>query len=148
MHKEVIQNAGSIAIHVIKIKDWTGDYIYKIDKDQLNKNLQCTLREVKELINQNVTSEMRHTDTDNAVQCCKNVVVFSKNVLDANILDKVKIVLFSDMNIIGYMFDRNEKSYIACNELLNQLLDCIEKYKSSLPSSELHIWNNSTYARE
>ncbi len=144
-YKEIIENAEDIAENVKKVKDVFGRTVYELDMKGLDSNLKATLIEAREELQKKVTTEMRHTDTSNAVQCCKDVVVFASRLLDSNIPDSLKISLFKEMNIVGYMFDRNRKSYMACNEILKQFLEKIEKYKESLSSTDLEIWNNSTF---
>lgn len=144
-YEEIIENAEYFTENVKKVENGFGRTVYKIDMKGLNCNLKSILIETKKLLQQKVTTEMRHTDTSNAVQCCKDVVLFSKKLLDSNIPDNLKISIFQEMNIVGYMFDRNRKSYVACNDLLKQFLEAIEKYKKLLSPTDLEIWNNSTY---
>lgn len=147
-YKEIIENAKDIATNIKKVKNGFGCIVYEINIKGLDSNLKAILIEARELFKQKFSTEMRYTDTATAIQCCKDVAVFSKNLLDSNIPDSLKISIFREMNIIGYMFDRNRKSYIACNDVLNQFLEIIEKYKDSLSPSDLEIWNNSTCGAE
>lgn len=144
-YKEIIENARDIAASIKKVKDGFDRTVYEVNMKGLNSNLKVILIEARELLQQKVSTEMRHTDTDTAVQCCKDVALFSKRLLDSNIPDSLKISIFREMNIVGYMFDRNRKSYVACNDALNQFLEAIEKYKNLLSPPDLEIWNNSTF---
>lgn len=143
--KKIIENTQDIAAHVNIGKDRLGRIKYSIDMNGLDEDLIEILREAKDALEQRVSSEMRHTDTDDAVRCCAEVAQFAKKLLDSNVPDRLKIALFSEFNIVGFMFDRNRKSYLACNEILRQLLDAIDGYRKSLSSADLQIWNDSTY---
>jgi len=141
---EIIDNAEEIAIHVICEKNFFGQN-YSVNMNTLSIELRAILEETKQSFNKKVTTEMRHDDTVDAIQCCKDITAFSIRLLKSNSPDKLKIALFKDLNIVGYMFDRNTKSYVACHHHLNTFLDAIENYKKSLTSLDLQIWNDSTY---
>lgn len=143
--KNIIENAQDIAAHVNIGKDWLGRIHYNIDMKGLDENLRTIVREAKGALEERVCSEMRHTDTDNAVRCCTEVAQFAKKLLDSNVPDRLKIAFFSEFNIVGFMFDRNRKSYVACHEVLLQLINAIDGYKKLLSSADLQIWNDSTY---
>ncbi|MBL7005336.1 MAG: hypothetical protein ISR69_15065 [Gammaproteobacteria bacterium] len=146
LDKEIIENAKAITVHVkIEKCDFNGTQ-YKLDINGLNPRLKTIMTEVNEQFQQKVRSGMRFSDTPSAVQDSIDVFTFAKRLLESDIPDKLKIALFSEMNIVGYMFDRSKESYIACTGHLDVFLDTIEKYKKSLTQIKLKRWNNSTYA--
>lgn len=146
--EEIIENSEDIAAHVNAGKDVSGKTVYTVNMNDLSNELRSILKKAKSSFQQKVTTEMRYTDTVDAVQCCKDATIFSKRLLDSNVPDKLKIALFRELNIIGYMFDRTRKCYVACYEILKQFLKTIKRYEKSLSSSDLKIWNDSTYCNE
>ena len=144
--KNIIENAEDIAACVILEKDGFGRTVFTVKMNGLGNELRTILEDAEKSFQEKVTSEMRHTDTLKAVKCCTDAVEFSIALLESNIPDKLKIALFKELNIVGYMFDRNRRCYAKCNKILEGFLDAIEGYKKSLSSIDLQTWNNSTYA--
>lgn len=139
------ERAVEVSAHVVLAKDGFGRASYVIGKAGIGEGLGALLEKGKQEFQQRVSTEMRHTNSTDAIQSCKDIVLFSKTLLGGNVPDKLKIAMFSEWNIMGFMFDRNRKSYVACLEALGQLLDAVEAYKRTLSPADLEIWNNSTY---
>jgi hypothetical protein len=66
-------------------------------------------------------------------------------VFQGNVNPVLKIALFSELNVFGYMFDRSPNNYLKCARELNEFLDQVDEFKRSLSQPDLAIWNNSTY---
>ena len=122
--------------------------IYTINKKHLDENSKSVLQECKQFISNKLSTEMRYSDDDQVLYSCKDVAGFAVNILNSTIDDKIKIALFSDLNIFGYMFDRHQNNYRKCADCLNGFLDHIEDFKQNISPLDLIIWNNSIYGGE
>ena len=103
------------------------------------------MEECKQFISERLSSEMRHDANDAASRSCDDVTIFVTKLLKSKIDNRLNIALFSELNIVGYMFDRSAKNYQTCSKSLNAFLDQVEKFKIGLSPSDLAIWNKSTY---
>jgi hypothetical protein len=142
---EIIENSEVLAKYVRMEKNWLDENEFMVDISKLDPRLKSIFVEAKESFMENVDSEMRHTSTDQAVRCCEDVDTFSRLILESGIPDNLKIALFKELNVLGYMFDRNRSSYVACHDTLVRFLNTIEKYEASLSQEFIQIWYNSTY---
>lgn len=141
----IAENAGKIDACISIKKDGLDRLIYEIADKCLNANVRKILQDEEAAFKKNVSTEMRHTGTSIAVQCCADVADFSSSLLSSNVPNRLKIALFGRFNIFGFMFDRNRESYAACHEILWAFLESVEKYKNSLSLEDLNIWNDWTY---
>lgn len=135
-----------LARHV-QLKGKYSDFpkVYLINDSALDAETKTVFSDIGDAVSERLTSEMRHSDTESAIQACRDVVEFSNAMLASGAPDKIKIALTGHWNTIGFMFDRNKKSYLGCNAHLKNMLDAIEAYKKKLSPEDLSIWNNSTY---
>lgn len=69
-------------------------------------------------------------------------------ILDAKIDNFLKIAIISDLNFLGYMFDRSKDNYSINLKIIEKLISKIIIFKSKLTNDELSIWNATTYSGE
>ncbi len=144
----LVGSANRLSACVSVEKCWLRGNVYTIDSRSLDQDLFDLLQECKQFALDRLSSEMRLSDIRTASQSCKEVTEFATKILKSPIDDRLKIALFKDWNIIGYMFDRSADNYRMCFRNLNRFLDQVEKFKESLSQSDLLIWNQSTYGGE
>lgn len=146
-YKTITNNGKKLAAHVSLKQDTFGRKVYRLEISVLDDELKSVIEKLEKSFRHNVTPDMRFTDNSSAVQACTDVTIFSVNLLNSNIPDSLKIALFTELNIVGYMFDRSLQSYLACNKNLKKLLEEIEYYKGALSASDIQLWDNSTLAK-
>lgn len=144
----VIESADELSVHVKLAKCALRGKIYTIDRSHLNDDQRRLVKDCKDFISENLSSEMRHSDSDDASERCKDVTFFVTRLLASKISDRLKIALFANLNVVGYMFDRSRKNYLRCANQLRDFLDQIDQFKKNVSQSDLEIWNKSTYGGE
>lgn len=76
---------------------------------------------------------------------CSDLCTLGQAIFNASFSTRLKIAIFHDLNIIGYLFDRSEDNYRICYKLLDAFLWALLGFKEKLTSAELELWNASTF---
>lgn len=108
--------------------------------DELLQKLSSTLSEY-------IQSARRDADED-AFRKTEAFIRIAKAILIAPMEASTKIALYSKFNIMGYMFDRTAKNYLACHYILQDFLEALDDFTKRLEPDERIAWNNSTYGGE
>ncbi|MDW7757146.1 MAG: hypothetical protein SCH72_05635 [Desulfuromonadales bacterium] len=141
----LIRSSDKLSPHVVIENCTLGGNICKINLRAFDEETRTLWTECTQFIADRLSSEMRNVDNNKALQSCEEVIAFSSILLQCNVNPVLKIALFSELNVFGYMFDRSSNNYMKCARELNDFLNLVDEFKRSLSKPDLDIWNNSTY---
>jgi hypothetical protein len=124
------------------LKHSTSDPFRVVNWDEIQGIIGCPY-EIREL----TSAEVRKGDSMPQIisAACRALCRFSEELFEASISDELKISVFHDLNIIGYLFDRSPENFKICRSLLDQFLWKLFAFKAALSAEALVLWNESTF---